>query len=144
MNKYFYYIPQKLASIIAVVAFMLFTSACATKLNFTKSNIVPAAEGKVKIKKDRNNNYAIAISIVNLAEVERLQPSKKTYVAWIETNGYGIKNIGRLQSSTGFLSRSLKASLNTTTSFKPKRVFITAEMEGSIQYPAGQEILTTH
>lgn len=109
-----------------------------------KSSVVPAAEGKIKIKKDRNNNYVIDISVIRLADPERLQPPKKTYVVWIETNGYGTKNIGRLVSSTGLLSNTLKASLNTITSFKPRRIFITAEENGAIQYPAGQVVLTTN
>jgi len=41
-------------------------------------------------------------------------------------------------------ANTLKASLNTITSFKPRRIFITAEENGAIQYPAGQVVLTTN
>lgn len=135
---------RKVAALIIITLLMTITWACAKNVRFAKSSVVPAAEGTVKVNEDRNNNYKIDISIIRLADPERLQPPKKTYVAWMETNGYGTKNIGRLQSSSGFLSKTLKASLHTITAFKPRRIFITGEEDGSIQYPAGKVVLTTN
>lgn len=127
------------AGILAILAV-----ACAQKVNFNTSTVVPAAEGKVKIDKDRNNNYKIEVSVMRLAEPEKLEPPKNTYVVWITTSDHGIKNIGRLKTSTGFLSKTLKASLETVTSYKPRRVFVTAENNGAIQYPGNQVVLTTN
>ena len=122
---------------------ILLLSSCSRKLHFARSMVVPAAEGTVKIKKDNNKNYSLDISIRNLVESDKLVPPRKTYVAWIETDQDRNKNIGRLNSSSGLFSKTLKASLNTVTPFKPEKVFITAENDAEISYPNGEVILTT-
>jgi hypothetical protein len=119
------------------------SSACAQKVAFLKSSVVPAAEGTVKVKQDKNKNYAIEVVIVDLAEVERLQSSKQTYVVWIETERGNAENIGQLKSSTGFMSKQHKATLETVSSFKPVKLFITAEDGIDIRYPGKEIILTT-
>jgi len=131
--------------LMATAAVLLFYfSSCARKISFQTSSVVPAAEGKVKLTKDDNNNYKIKITISNLAEPERLQPAKKTYVVWMQTADNGTKNIGQINSSTGFLSGKLKAAFETVTAFKPIKIFITAEDDASIQYPGMQVVLSTN
>ncbi|MBC7688394.1 MAG: hypothetical protein H7211_09460 [Aquabacterium sp.] len=131
--------------LMATAAVLLFYfSSCARKISFQTSSVVPAAEGKVKLTKDDNNNYKIKITISNLAEPERLQPAKKTYVVWMQTADNGTKNIGQINSSTGFLSDKLKAAFETVTAFKPVKIFITAEDDASIQYPGMQVVLSTN
>lgn len=112
-------------------------------ITFQNSTVVPAAQGKVTIKKDSNRNYSIKIKISNLAEVKRLQPSKNVYVVWMETEENGTKNIGQIKSDTGFISSKLKANFETVTSFKPIKIFITAEDNQDAQYPGYQMVLTT-
>lgn len=125
-------------------ALLILAQGCSRKLQFVQSSVVPAAKGSVKIKKDNNDNYSIDLKIENLADPERLKPSKKSYVVWMETEQtQGFKNLGQLKSSTGLFSSTLKASLSTVTSFKPKRIFITAEDNTAITYPYGQTVLTT-
>ena len=125
-------------------AMMLFImSSCARKISFQKSSVVPAAEGSVKIKKDKNDNYRINVAISNLAEPKRLQPAKSTYVVWMDTDNNRIKNIGQINSSTGFLSGKLKASFETVSAFKPIKIFITAEDDAAVQYPDMQVVLST-
>ena len=105
--------------------------------------MVPAAEGRVKIKRDKNNNYAITLKVIRLTKPERLQPPKDHYVVWMETAHNGIKNIGKLESKSGFLSKTLKSTLVTVTPFKPTRFFITAEDNAAVQYPGGPVTLRT-
>lgn len=136
--------PLRFYALISCAVIMVFFNACARKLHFERSTVVPAAEGKVKIKKDKNKNYAVSVDVSNLAEAERLQPPKRTYVVWIETNHDRNKNVGRLNSSTGLFSKKLKASLSTITPYEPNRVFITAEDDAEISYPSGQTVLTTN
>ena len=125
-------------------AMMLFIfSSCSHKISFQKSTVVPAAQGTVKIKKDKNDNYRISISVNDLAEPKRLQPAKSTYVVWMDTDKNRIKNIGQINSSTGFLSSKLKASFETVSSFKTIRIFITAEDDAAIQYPGMEVVLST-
>lgn len=128
---------------LAIIMLLTFTS-CGKNIAFQNSSIVPAAEGKVSVKKDSNKNYSIGIKISNLAEVSRLQPSKNVYVVWMETEESLVKNIGQIKSDTGFMSSKLKASFETVTSFEPSKIFITAEDNADVQYPGMQLILTTN
>ena len=113
----------------------LILQSCASKYAFTTSSIVPAAEGAVKVKKDGNNNYRINIEVKHLAEPKRLSPARQLYVVWMETEKNGNKNIGQLKTSSGLFSSTLTSSLETVTSFKPVKFFITAEDEGNVQNP---------
>jgi len=132
--------------LLAALSICLITgmTACSKKVVFGTSTVVPAATGKVKMKKDRNNNYALDISIENLTSPKRLDPPKNVYVAWIETDNSGAKNIGQISSSSGLFSSELKGSLETVTSFKPKRIFISAEDDATVQYPGMLIVLRTN
>lgn len=118
--------------------------SCSQKVSFQTSNVVPAAEGSVKLKKDNNDNYGIKIYLANLAEPGRLQPSKNSYVVWMETDENSTKNIGQINTSTGFMSSKLTASFETVSPVKPTKIFITAEDDPATQYPGNQVVLTTN
>jgi hypothetical protein len=127
-----------------ILFFLLFTfNSCSKKIVFPSSSIVPAAAGRVKIKKDNNNNYSISLNIENLPDSKRLSPPRNYYVVWIETRNNGIKNLGRIVSSSSFLSSKMKASLNAVSPVKPKRVFITAENDEYVRYPGNMVVLDT-
>ena len=128
---------------LAFIVFLLFAS-CSKNIAFQNSSIVPAAQGKVSVKKDSNKNNAIKIEITNLAEVTRLQPSKNVYVVWMETKDSVVKNIGQIKSETGFMSSKLKANFETVTSFALVKIFITAEDNADVQYPGMKLVLTTN
>ena len=128
-------------SICAVMIAFLFES-CTAKVAFMTSQVVPAARGSVKIKKDKNHNYVIHVRLDNLAEVKRLQPSKKTYVVWMVSGQEITKNIGQIHSSSGTFSKNLKASFETVSPVKPYKIFITAEDDANVQSP-GTYIIAT-
>jgi hypothetical protein len=117
--------------------------SCARKINFNTSNIVPAAQGTVKVKTDDNNNHSIQINVKNLATPGRLQPPKSVYVVWIESAGRSAQNLGQLKTSSGMFSDALKASLTAVSPFKPTRIFITAEDRANIEYPGSYVVLNT-
>jgi anti-sigma-K factor RskA len=130
-------------AVVCVTIIMLTLNSCSKKISFNTSPVVPAARGNVKIKKDKNENYTIEISISDLAEVERLEGENKTYVVWMVSNNENPKNIGQINSSTKRFSKKLSASFHSVSSSKPSRVFITAERDGTIQYPGNTVVLTT-
>jgi len=136
-------LTKNLFSGILVIAMMLFVTSCATSETFLNSSVVPGATGKVKVKKDGNQNYLIKLQVEDLASIERLQSSKQMYVVWMETERGNYENLGQLNTSTGFLSKQRTASLETVSSFKPVRLFITAENEKNVRYPDQETILTT-
>ena len=125
--------------LIAVATIMVFAfHSCAQKATFLTSSVVPAAEGKVKIKGDKNENYSIKMDITNLADVDRLQPPKNSYVVWLESDRGAPKNVGRI-ITTG----RNKVSFETVATLKPTRLFITAEENENVQYPGSMVVLTT-
>lgn len=129
---------------ILMASVILLSTACAQKVTFLTSSIVPAAKGTVKVKQDDNKNYLINVEIENLAEVERLQSSRQTYVVWMETDRGNSENLGQLVSSRSLFSKQNTASLETVSSYKPVRIFITAENGTDVRYPGNQIVLTTN
>jgi hypothetical protein len=116
-------------------------TSCSNKTTFLTSTVVPAAERTIQWKKDSNDNYVIMLKMVNLAEVERLQPPKKAYVVWMENNEGRAKNLGQINSIHETFTMKLKASFETVSSFKPTKVFITAEDEANVEYPSSMIVL---
>jgi len=127
-----------------ISAFIVFSLiSCARKMVFQNSSVVPAAEGKIKIKKDRNKNYSIDLSTVNLAEPSKLSPPRNMYVVWMSTEQNGTKKIGQLKTSAGLISKALKSSLKTSVPYNPTGFFITAEDDINIQSPSEIVVLST-
>ncbi|MCF8357701.1 MAG: hypothetical protein K9H26_03010 [Prolixibacteraceae bacterium] len=137
-------LKKNVLSVLLIGLIILTFNSCAKQSYFLNSSIVPAAEGKVKVIRDnKNQNYMISINVTDLANVERLQDNKNNYVVWMETDQGKIENLGQIDSSTGFLSNKLKASLKTSSSYKPVKIFITAEDNTDVQNPGEQIILST-
>ena len=125
----------------AFVSFLL--SACATKIPFERSPVVPGADGKVTMKKDNNGNYSISVSTVNLPSSKNLTPSKEVYVVWMEDENKNIKKLGQIKPTTGLLSKAYKGELKATSTSRPRKIFITAEDNGELDYPGNELVLTT-
>jgi hypothetical protein len=130
-----------LGTFIVIILFSM--QSCVRKEKFLVSTVVPAARGYSTVKKDKNKNYIISIQLLDLAEVVRLQPTKKVYVAWIVTDHEVTQNIGRLNSAMSH-SKKLVASLEATSPFKPVKIFITAEDDANVQFPNGEVVLSTN
>ena len=129
--------------LFSMLCIVIVFASCARKMTFAASRVAPAAEGHVKIKKDKNNNYSINLKVKNLADPRRLTPSRRTYIVWMETQRDGTRNIGNLRTSSAFLSKTLKSSLSTVTPYKPTGFFITAENSESPTYPNGEVVIRT-
>ena len=132
---------KKVGIVILLLLFFTF-SACTDKMTFKSSSVVPAAKGSVKMKSDNNKNHIIDVSVTDLAPADQLTPPKKIYVVWMVTKKNETKNIGQLVSETSFMSSSLKGTLHAVTPFDPGYFFITAEDDGSVDFP-GKIVLNT-
>lgn len=128
---------------IIMVGLVFILCSCATKAIFLQSAVVPAAEGKVVVKEDGNKNYVIKVQVKNLARSQSLLPPKNVYVIWLVTNDNITENMGQIVSSSSALSSKLKASFETVSSYRPTKIFITAENEANVQYPTSEVVLTT-
>jgi hypothetical protein len=132
---------MKTISLLLITA-LAFTS-CAKKVSFLPSSTVPAASGSVKLKKDNNNNYKVDLNVRDLPEADDLHPPRNNYTVWMETADNRALNIGSLKTSKGLFSKTRKGELKTVASFKPVRLFITAEESSSPQIPGAKPILST-
>jgi hypothetical protein len=120
--------------LISIVVVVLLTS-CATTAKFPVSTTVPGAEISATKKQDKNDNYIVEITARNLADPGRLNPPKKNYSVWLVEENGSTRNAGQLSSRGG-----KKTNLEISTPFNVKEIFITAEEQGNLNYPAGIEI----
>lgn len=131
-------LTRAMVIVVLVIVILPALQSCATKAAFQKSSVVPAAEGDVTVKRDKNNNYVIKVKVSNLAEINRLEPEKKGYVVWMEADRGLARSIGRITSSN-----HLKVNFETVSTQEPRKVFITAEEDENVQYPGSMVVLTT-
>ena len=127
--------------IFVVVAACL--SACSRSVSFVPSTVVPGADGKVDVKKDKNQNFAVDVNVHNLADPSLLETPRAFYIVWMETSDKGTVNLGRLNSSRGLFSKAMKGSLKTVTPYQPLRFVITAEDQADAQYPSSEVVLSS-
>lgn len=131
-------------TLLGVALLLLTLQSCQSKkYTFASSAVVPAAEGTIKVEPEDNGNYEIELQVTNLAEPSRLQPARKLYIVWAQTEKEGNRNIGQLKMSTGFLSSTLKSSLHSLSPFKPVGFLISAEDDLSVAQPRGPIVLQT-
>ncbi len=122
---------------LSIIMVMVAFGSCSKKIVFLPSSVVPAAEGYVQVKKDSNENYAITLKVENLAEVNKMQPPKKTYVVWMESDRGVTINIGQVVSS-----KKLNANFETVSSHRPVKIFLTAEDDENVRYPGNVVLIT--
>lgn len=124
---------------VITVMLMLPLACQAQKIPFVQSSVAPAAEGYVKISSDRNKNNIIAIRIKYMAKIDKLDPNMKTYVVWMVTDNESTINIGRINSS-----KNLDVSFDAVSSFRPIKIYITAEVDENTKVPGDKIVLTTN
>jgi len=134
---------RKIDIILSLLLASFLFVACAAKMNFERSPVVPGADGKVAVKKDNNSNYSITVNTVNLPSSKNLTPSKEVYVVWMEDENKNVKKLGQIKPSTGLLSKAYKGEMRATSTTRPRKIFITAEDNTELEYPSNELVLTT-
>jgi hypothetical protein len=134
-----YFIFRSLFFLALALVISQLISSCSKKIEFNNSSIVPAARGHVKVKKDKNDNYNIKLELSYLAEPTRLDPPKRFYVVWLSSNANETPlNIGQIVGTS-----KLHVSFESVSASKPKRIFVTAEDDASVQYPSSYVVIET-
>ena len=129
---------MKIIKILVIIGVVALLTSCASTAKFPVSSTVPAAEITATKKQDKSNNYVIELTALNLAEASRLSPPMNNYSVWIVQENGSTSNVGQLSNKN-----AQKAVLKTVTPFNVKEIFITAEQQGDLAYPAGIEISRT-
>ena len=133
----------KLYLITVSLSINIISCSSTKKVPFNTSTVTPAAEGIIKVKKDKNNNYQLDISVDNLADPKKLTPAKNAYIVWMETAN-GTKKVGQINSTSSMFSKAKKGSVSTVSPVKPVRVFISAEDDPNTENPGPLVVLTTN
>lgn len=123
---------------LVLVVIVALLSSCSTSVKFPVSRVVPGADITATKKQDKQKNYLIEVTALNLASADRLTPPKNNYCVWIVTDRDRFKNIGQIINKNG-----KKAVLKTTSPSNALEIFITAEDHPDINYPSGIEITRT-
>jgi hypothetical protein len=54
-----------------------------SEVHFTRSLLVPAADGVTEVRRDENGNAPLDIKVDHLAPPERIAPGATSYVVWV-------------------------------------------------------------
>ena len=118
-----------------VAAALICATGCAHTVAMQTNPAIPAAEGKVKVKKGDNGNTALTLKVEHLAEPRNVAPGATTYVVWIQGPG-SVQNVGALQ-----VGDDKEAALETVTPLEDFTVFVTAEPVATVPVPTGERYL---
>lgn len=120
-------------------------AAATSKTETTTPVVIPENKGQVQIKRDANSNYVIQINLRELEEVTKIEPtSKKAYIVWVNADNQMTKNLGQINSNSGWLSDKSKASFEAVSEFKPTKIFITEEDNATVKTPGAKVIWSTN
>ncbi len=141
-----------------MIATMMLVSfySCAKKTTVAKTEQPAATEtvaattmvenkGQVQIKRDISGNYVVQINLRELEAVNKLdETSKKAYIVWMNAANETAKNLGQINSNTGWLTDKSKASFEAVTALKPTMIFITEEDMAGVKTPGKNIIWSTN
>jgi len=102
------------------------------------SEKVPAADGKVKVKAEKDGNTRVKVEVEHLASPDAVFAQASTYVVWLKPERGAAQNVGVLN-----LSKNLKGELETRTAFKDFSVIVTAEHSANVTTPGPFRVMNT-
>jgi hypothetical protein len=99
---------------------------------------IPSAEGKVKVKAEKDGNTRVKVEVAHLAAPATVFEQASTYVVWLQPATGPAQNVGVLN-----VSKDLKGELETRTAFKDFRVMVTAEQSANVMTPGPFRVMNT-
>jgi hypothetical protein len=124
---------------ILLIAFLLtmgLFAHAAREFPLSATSIVPSAQGKAAVDRDRNGNSSLKLDVNHLADPAQLNPPRSGYVVWIQPPDRPPVNAGVLR-----VNDKLEGSFSTTTPYSKFDVFVTAEDNVHTDKPSGPEVL---
>jgi len=120
---------------------VMVTASAALTLQLGSSSEIPAAEGKVKLKKNRNGNVEIKLEVKHLAPSGRIVPGASVFVVWARglAPEAAAQNLGALK-----VDKNLKGKLTADTAMSSFDLFITCEQSQTVTVPTAPELLPVH
>ena len=124
-----------LPAVLAMVMFWPFGGG--KKVQMMSGTVTPGAQGTVTVHTSGNNNVKLDIKVKNLANPASLTPPENVYVLWVQPPGQPPQNQAEIK-----VNGDENGGLNTETSFKRFKVFITGEQNAQVQQPQGPQVLS--
>lgn len=118
-----------------MIVILSILTSCSETLKFPVSDVTPAADITVQVKKQGKPNYQVIIEAKNLASPERIRAPKKIYVIWAISESGVVRNVGHF-----YHENAEKSTYKASFPYQPVEIFITAENEEGNCTPNGIEI----
>lgn len=106
-------------------------------LSLVNSPQTPAAQGTVTARFDENGNTRLALEVKHLAPPERVWPSARVSVVWVQAPDGTVHNVGALK-----VGDNLTGRLETVTPLQDFDLFVTVEELPAVTYPKGPRVLS--
>ena len=102
---------------------------------------IPAAQGTARLKKTKNGNVQIKLSVHHLAPPGRITPGSDVFLVWARglAPGSEAQNLGALK-----VDKNLSGKLTAMTALSSFDLFITCEQSQTAPTPSGIELLPLH
>lgn len=117
------------------------SATAATTYTMGSSAEIPAARGKVRLRKTSNGNVEIKLSVQHLAPPGRIVPGAQVFVVWVRglAPGSVAQNLGAL-----IVDKKLNGKLKAVTPMPAFDLFMTCEQSQTATVPASLELLPVH
>lgn len=124
-----------LAALVATFVAVPLTAA-AQHLVMAPSTVIPSAEIKLDLGKDKNGNTTVDLKAQHLAQPANLTPPKSVYVVWVQSDDQAPERKGQL-----VVNKDLSGELKFITPDQHFQLFITAEDNANAASPQGTEVI---
>jgi hypothetical protein len=99
---------------------------------------LPAAEGKVRVRVDRDDNHIVELAFEHLAPAKQAFAGTAMYVLWLVPDGGAPQCVGVIE-----VDGELHAALTLTTPYEDFDLVVTAEQHGAPRWPSENWAFTT-
>jgi hypothetical protein len=104
---------------------------CANRVPLESTPLVPAADGRITISTDANNNTRVKLEVKHLAPPSALSPPRGTYVVWTRDQNGDPQKQGTLD-----IGDNRQGKIEFITSLQDFDVIVTAEESPDVRYPS--------
>jgi hypothetical protein len=128
----------RLFTTIGVCLLVLTVAGCANRVNLVNTPLVPAADGRLTISTDRNDNTKVKLEVKHLAPPSALTPPQETYVVWTRSEDGSPQKQAVLQ-----VGDNRQGEIEFITPAANFEVVVTAESSPDVQFPSNMVAFTS-
>jgi hypothetical protein len=120
-----------------ILSVTLLAGCASNRQALSRSTSIPAAEGEIQAKEEKNGNTHLKIKVDHLAIPAAVDSDASTYVVWAEDKDSGkLTNLGAMQ-----VNDKKQGNMEAITPLKKFDVYITPEGQATAEQPSGERLL---